>query len=194
MHTTSGIWPQDRADFVELLHQALEEREIRDALRADPSGEAAVRLRSRALAAADEIAAAADEEYRVYLAARATSAGRGPATGSTGLLLLAVLAPPVSAAAGVVLLLIGYGAGLWGPVSEFALSARTAGWLLTGFGAVTAISGLLALLVTAVRGQGGRRPGRSGTERARRRWRRALLDRGVLPYLRRHLPDPSLPG
>lgn len=200
--TTSGIWPQDRADFVDLLHRALDDRDVRDALRADPSGESALRLRARALAAADEIAAAADEEYRVYLAVRATareprsSAG---SAGSTGWLLLAVLAPSVSAAAGVVLLLIGYGVGLWGPAPEFAASVRTAGWLLTGFAAVTAAAGLLALLVTAVRGQGPRRPLRStvadaaDAEAARQRWRRALLERGLRPYLRRHLPDTPAP-
>lgn len=189
MNTTSGIWPQDRADFAELLQHALDDQDVRDALGADPGGEAALRLRARALEAVDEIAAEADEEYRVYLAVRATSRDPRPYADATGWLLLGVLTPPVSAAAGLVLLLIGYGLRLGGDTSDFAASARLAGWMLAGFAAVAAVVGLLALLVTAVRNHGPRSAGPAEAERARQRWRQALLERGVRPYLRRHLPD-----
>ncbi|MFJ2813584.1 hypothetical protein [Streptomyces sp. NPDC087294] len=195
MNTTSGIWPQDRADFDELLQRALDERRVREALRADPSGAAARRLRARALAAADEIAAAADEEYRVYLAVRVTAGTRTPVPESpvapSDRALPAVLLPLLAAVSGVTLLLVGYGLRRGDLAPEFAASVRTAGLLLTGIAAGAGAVGLLALLVRAALRRGSH-PG-ADTERARRRWRRALLERGVEPYVRRHLPDALTP-
>ncbi|GAB2972032.1 hypothetical protein GCM10023080_040040 [Streptomyces pseudoechinosporeus] len=46
----SGLRPQDRADFEAVLHLALNTPDILSALRADPTGRAATRLRLRALA------------------------------------------------------------------------------------------------------------------------------------------------
>ncbi|MFE7836159.1 hypothetical protein ACFU53_08905 [Streptomyces sp. NPDC057474] len=75
----TGLRPEDRAEFEAVLSMALDTPDIRDVLRADPSGLAVRRLRVRASADADEIVAAARGEYRAYLTAiaSATGAGRG---------------------------------------------------------------------------------------------------------------------
>ncbi|WP_411147465.1 hypothetical protein [Streptomyces sp. A30] len=70
----SGLRPQDRADFEAVLHLALNTPDILGALRADPTGRAATRLRLRALADADEITAAAYGEYRTYLTCSTSNA------------------------------------------------------------------------------------------------------------------------
>jgi hypothetical protein len=59
--------PEDRPDFEAVLRRALTTTDIRETLDADPSGRAAARLRRLVLANADEIAAAAHEEYGAYV-------------------------------------------------------------------------------------------------------------------------------
>jgi hypothetical protein len=103
-----------------------------------------------------------------------------------------VLTPVVAAVAAAVLLLIGYGARLAEVATGFATSVVTAGWVLALTAAVTACIGLWALLRTALRQREGtsecREPaGGTDVDRARERWRQALLERGLLPYLRSHL-------
>nr|WP_239157615.1 hypothetical protein [Streptomyces sp. SID13726] len=164
---------------------ALDDSGIRSALRADPTGSAEGRLRMRARSAAEEIAAAAGDEYRAYLAAeRAVGRPGSGATEATGWLLVVVLAPLVAAVAATVLLLLGYVLRLTAPAVEFGGPVITAGWTLASVAAVTGGLSVWVLLRTAL-GQRGER----SVARARERWRRALLERGVLPYLRGQLPD-----
>ncbi|MFE9611593.1 hypothetical protein [Streptomyces sp. NPDC006012] len=218
-----GLRPEDRADFTQVVLAALDTAEIRGALTADPTGRAAPRLRTWALAAEAEIAAAVPDEYRAYLATRAVADGRRPPpparhrpTGRDLRLPPALLVPLISALSAAVLLLIGHGSRLAGAATRFAGSVRTAGWTLAVVAVAAAGIGLSALPRTVLRTCGGpdtgnapgaaprRRgpgapagPGGSGAaaevERARQAWRQALLDRGVLPYLRRRLPE-SLAG
>ncbi|MEU9347700.1 hypothetical protein AB0D74_41550 [Streptomyces sp. NPDC048278] len=187
MSGAPGLRPEDRADFEAVLRLALDTADVRSVLRTDPSGRAAERLRDWSLAAAEEISAAAGDEYRDYLDARATAA-RAPGErtgGNTVWPLLAVLTPLVSAGAGAVLLLVGYGLRLARVATEFAASVAFAGWVLAGTGVVAGCAGLSALLRTALRG-----PGRGGdVVRAREKWRQVLLERGLLPYVRRNLPE-----
>jgi hypothetical protein len=63
---------------------------------------------------------------------------------------------------------------------------------------VTLAVGLWALLRTALRRRdeppdGQRLSDGVDVERARERWQEALLERGVLPYLRLHLPESLAP-
>ncbi|MFJ8494486.1 hypothetical protein ACIRBZ_40015 [Streptomyces sp. NPDC094038] len=189
MSGTPGLRPEDRADFEDAVRLALATADVRSALRTDPSGRAAGLLRAWALAAQDEISAVAAEEYRVYLAARSVPYGRpGTGDGTVGPM-LAVLTPLISAGAGTVLLLVGYGLRLTGAATEFAASVVRAGWVLAAAAAVTGAAGAGALLWAAARG-GGRSAGQGlDPLQARERWRQVLLERGVLPYLRRRLPD-----
>lgn len=177
-------------EFERLLQCALDVADIRSALRADPTGRAARRLRDQALDATEEIAAAAGDEYRDYLAARearaADEGGLWP--------VLAVLTPLVAAVAAALLLLIGYGFRLADAAPRFAASVTTAGWALALTAVVTVSVGLWALVRTALRQRDGTSDaqgpdGGTDVERARERWRGALLERGLLPYLRCHLHE-----
>ncbi|MGX1567606.1 hypothetical protein [Streptomyces sp. NPDC055506] len=193
MAESSRLRPEDRADFEAVLHLALTTADIRGALGADPTGRAAARLRAHALAHADDLAAAAGEPYRAYLAARraarheASSEGRG-----AGSLLpaLAVLTPLVAATSAGVLLLLGgllQVADAPGPLPRSLLAA---GWTLAFVAAVTGLLALAALLRTALGRRGAATAGR--VEHARLAWRQALLDLGLLPHLRGQLaPRPE---
>ncbi|MEU5341341.1 hypothetical protein AB0H18_10985 [Streptomyces sp. NPDC020766] len=196
--------PEDRADFEDVLRRALSTTDIRTALLADPTSAAATRLRAQALRAVDEITAAAGDEYGEYLAARSTvEHGRESRTSvednrqsrpaSPGALLpaLATLTPPIAATAAAVLLVVGYGLRLADTQGPMGGSLVTAGWVFALIAAASTLAGLTALLCTALRTRP-RRGDRTGASarnlhHARARWQRALLERGVLPYLRRQL-------
>lgn len=197
MADPSGLRPEDRADFEAVLHLALNTPDILSAVRADPTGRAAARLRIRALADADEITAATYGEYRTYLTCLAANASaeetapRRPV--GTGLVAaLAVLTPPVAASSAAVLLVLGYLLQLTDVRGTLPGSLITAGWILTLAAALSTLIALAALLGTSIRGRGtSAHPAR--LEQARLDWHQTLLERGMLPHLRRHLgEDPSL--
>ncbi|MGW0762854.1 hypothetical protein ACWD1Y_41390 [Streptomyces sp. NPDC002814] len=195
MADPSGLRPQDRADFEAVLHLALNTPDILGALRADPTGQAATRLRLRALADADEITAAAYGEYRTYLTCSTSNASaeettpRRPAAGLVTA--LAVLTPPVAASSAAVLLLLGYLLQLTDVRGTLPGSLIAAGWVLTLIAALSALIALATLLGTAIRGRGAStHPAR--LEQARLDWQQALLERGMLPHLRRSIGEDSL--
>jgi hypothetical protein len=112
---------------------------------------------------------------------------------------VATLAPILSGAAAVIFLLVGYVMDLAGPSGTFASTLLTTGWV---FGAITAAAILAAatgLLLTALRNTTTslRADERDALDaevaRAHDAWRRALLERGILPFLRNALPAPD-PG
>ncbi|MEG8274893.1 hypothetical protein [Streptomyces sp. AHA2] len=186
------LGPEDRADFEAVLTQALGSAGFREALGPDPDGRAEAHLRADALAHADAIAAAAREPYRDYLAVRRAARHRPRPSSGTGSLLpaLAVLTPLVSTVSALALLALGgtlHAVGVPGPLPG---SLLTSGWTLALVAAVTGLVAAAALLRTAL----DRRvpPAADQVEHARLIWRQALLDRGMLPHLRRHLlPHPE---
>ncbi|MCI3240628.1 MULTISPECIES: hypothetical protein [Streptomyces] len=195
MTSAPDLRPEDRADFERALSLALGADDIRSALRDDPTGRATVRLRDRALGDAEAIAAAAGDEYLAFLAARdaatnpeAAASRRIPAAGNTLWAALAVLVPLVSAAAAVILLLTGYALRLADTATRPASSVVKAGWLLALVAVVTAGFSLWALLRTALNQRTG-----TSLNQAREHWQQALLERGIRPYLRRHLPEALTP-
>ncbi|MEU8990829.1 hypothetical protein AB0C98_31210 [Streptomyces sp. NPDC048558] len=198
MSDSSGLRPEDRADFEAVLHLALNSPDILSALRADPTARAAARLRIRALADADKITAAAHSEYRTYLTRLALNASAEETTArrpaATRLLAaLAVLTPPVAASSAAVLLVLGHLLQLADVRGTLPGSLITAGWILALVAALSTLIALAALLSTAIRGRDpSAYPAR--LEQARMDWQQALLERGLLPHLRRYLgEDPSLP-
>ncbi|MFF8196161.1 hypothetical protein ACF05L_36025 [Streptomyces bobili] len=192
-----GLRPEDRADFEAVLHLALNTPDILSALGADPTGRAATRLRLRTLADADEITTAACVEYRTHLTCSALNASaeettRRRPTGAGLVAALAVLTPPLAASSAAVLLVLGYLLQLtdvWGTLPGSLIAA---GWILALVAALSALIALAALLGTAIRGRGGSlTPAR--LEQARLDWQQTLLERGILPHLRRSIDvDPSL--
>ncbi|MFB7662587.1 hypothetical protein ACFC1R_01390 [Kitasatospora sp. NPDC056138] len=194
---------QDRADFELTLRQALARPEIRDALQRNPHL-CTEQLRLLARTATGEIAAAAADEYLEYLRVR----GSSDATGSTGsgdprgidqdragglMGVLAVLVPLLTVTAAGILLLLGYALGLAKSQRHLADSLLTAGWAAVVVAGVCVVAGVSGLLATAARrraAQSDALPGGSRSEelrQAREAWRTALLERGLLPFLRLRL-------
>ncbi len=136
-------------------------------------------------------------------AGRSVAATRtGGATGGAGTGLVtvaAVLVPVLAAIAAVIFLLLGYALGLADPEPAMARPMREVGWVfavLAAAGLLLAAAGLLAAAIrngsqTSIHAPQARR-GRTGERgpladevtRAREEWRRALLDQGVMPFLR----------
>ncbi|MER7403477.1 hypothetical protein ABT373_13555 [Streptomyces sp. NPDC000070] len=188
------LHPEDRADFQAVLRLALNTADMRAALLTDPSGRATARVRARARDEADDIAAGAEKEYAAFCAVRA-SAQSGPQHRpghGTVLHALAVLTPVVAAMSAAALLLIGYVLQLTPDPGTLPASLVTAGWILALIAAVSALLALAALLRAAVRGRDG--PATADrVEQARLTWQQALLERGMLPHVRRYVrEDPAL--
>ncbi|NBE52613.1 hypothetical protein [Streptomyces boluensis] len=124
----------------------------------------------------------------------ATTMGEVTETAGAGLVaVLAVLAPVLAGTAAAIFLLVGYILKMLTPEPSFADTLLTAGWL---FGALTAAGLLVAgigLLLTALRNGSTSLsadvpgPLSEELEGAREAWREALLERGVLPFLREAL-------
>ncbi|OUD00176.1 hypothetical protein [Streptomyces swartbergensis] len=116
--------------------------------------------------------------------------------GAGAVAVVAVLAPVLAGTAAAIFLLVGYILQMLNPEQAFARTMLTTGWV---FGAVTAVAILVAavgLLITAL----GNKPTAEGdrhgelqgeVDRAREAWREALLERGILPFLREALVDPN---
>ncbi|GAA3500215.1 membrane protein [Streptomyces prasinosporus] len=120
----------------------------------------------------------------------------GEAAGAGAVAVVAVLAPVLAGTAAAIFLLVGYLLRMLDPDAAFARTMLTTGWV---FGAVAAVAILVAavgLLLTALRNK----PSALGASydeldgelaRARDAWREALLERGILPFLRDALTDPA---
>lgn len=214
MHMTSAphLLTEDRPEFDRLVDEALRAAHERPELATLGERLNAEQLRTMAQGASTLLAAAAAAEYGHYVKVReerrdevlSTSGrtgdedgGQGSGGGAGVSAVVAVLAPVLAGTAMLIFLLVGYSLKMIEPEPAFAKTMLTAGWL---FGALTAAALLFAvigLLVTAVRN--------SATEvaadeteaipdevaRAREAWRHALLERGIVPFLRDALADPS---
>ncbi|MDT0609739.1 hypothetical protein [Streptomyces lancefieldiae] len=118
------------------------------------------------------------------------------ATGAGAVAVVAVLAPVLAGTAAAIFLLVGYILKVLDPGQTFAQTMLTTGWM---FGAVTAVAILVAavgLLLTALRNRPSAESGRYGdlgeeVARARDAWHEALLERGIMPFLREALADPG---
>lgn len=176
------LHPEDRADFEAVLDLALTTADIHGTVRADPTGRTAAHMRAHALAHANDITAAVGEPYRAYLAVRtaARQDARRPLASGSLLPALAVLTPLVAATSAGALLLLGSLLQVADAPGPLPGSLVAAGWTLALVAALTGLLSLAALLRSALVGRADR------VEHARLAWRQALLDRGMLPHLRRH--------
>ncbi|WP_238427135.1 hypothetical protein [Streptomyces adustus] len=117
-------------------------------------------------------------------------------TGADAVAVTAVLAPVFAGAAAAIFLLVGFLLKVLDRESAASKDMIAAGWL---FGAVTAAAVLVAgigLLLTALHNSPSREPGPPGrlsdeVTQAKVAWREALLERGILPFLREALADPG---
>ena len=126
----------------------------------------------------------------------ATTMGEVAETAGAGAVAVAaVLTPVLAGIAAAIFLLVGYILQMLSPPPAFAHAMITIGWV---FGALTAAAILVAaggLLITALRNRPtpdtayGELTGE--VARARDAWKEALLERGLLPFLRDALADPG---
>jgi hypothetical protein len=208
--SASPLLVEDRPEFERVLDEAL--RTARDHL--EPAACArltAPQLRAMALSAAVPIASCAAAEYADFVRLREEL--RHPAyaprltetRGANGAGLLAVvfvLAPLLAGAAALIFLLLGYGLHLVRPEPTLAAPLRSVGWAFVQLAAASAQVGMGGMLwaalrngATAIRDLPGVPPTglAAEVERARGEWRAALLERGLLPFLREATAAPEHP-
>lgn len=122
--------------------------------------------------------------------------GEAESTGAGLAAMIAVLAPVLAGIAAVLFLLIGYVLRTISPDKSLAQPLISVGWifaLLTAAGTLVAMGGLV---ITALRNGSSGRSTRAdelgeALDRAHEAWRRALLERGLLPFLREALANPA---
>jgi hypothetical protein len=218
MHMKSAphLLSEDRADFERILNDVLRNAHDRPDLASVGQRLNTEQLRTMALNATALITASAAAEYEHYTKIRAefrspstsasmhdsvlTPAESGRTESGAGLTaVITVLVPVLGGTAAVIFLLVGYLLKVLSPPPAFADSMIAVGWF---FGAVTALGILAAaigLLVTALRNSATQLPAGASVNGelpdeialAREAWRHALLEHGILPFLRAALTDPS---
>ncbi|MEV0774611.1 hypothetical protein ACIBLA_35450 [Streptomyces sp. NPDC050433] len=215
MNSAPHLLTEDRADFERILDETLRHAHDRPDLADVGQRLNTEQLRTMALNATSLITATAATEYEHYAKVReefrapaATPAGNsvlspamhGTAETGAGLAaVVAVLVPVLAGAAALVFLLVGYSLRMLSPVPAFSGTLLTVGWF---FGAVAALGLAVAgagLLITALRNAATQVPA-GETEgdwpdevsRAREAWRVAVLERGILPFLREALAAPDV--
>ncbi|WP_260610655.1 hypothetical protein [Streptomyces sp. WAC06614] len=170
----------------------------------------AEQLRTMALNAQPLLTAAAAAEYDHYVKLREelreapaekrpeaedASAGSGGGAGASAV--IAVLAPVLAGTAMLIFLLVGYILKLIEPEPSFAETLITTGWLFGALTVVAVLAAAVGLLVAAVRNSAtevvatGEDTVPDEVSRARDAWRHALLERGIVPFLRDALADPN---
>ncbi|WP_329039186.1 hypothetical protein OHT61_16415 [Streptomyces sp. NBC_00178] len=214
MKSAPHLLAEDRPEYERILADALRHAHERPDL--DGVGERlnTEQLRTMAFNATALITTAAATEYDHYVKVRGEL--RGPADpadadtvlttatdgadpeGAGTLAVIAALAPVLAGTAALIFLLIGY---LLKAVSSAAVAGPmvTAGWFFAAVAAAAILVAAIGLLVTALRNGATALPAVDDEEeelpeevaRAREAWRHALLERGILPFLRDALADPT---
>lgn len=162
---------------------------VRDEFRSPPSATTAEQ---------EQAASGTGEPDGTAVSLAATVGEVTEAVGAGAGAIAAVLAPVLAGTAAVLFLLLGYVMKALAPERAIAETLLTTGWV---FGAVTAAAILVAavgLLLTALRNNatalldgGARSELNEEVARAREAWRETLLERGILPFLRDALANPS---
>ncbi|MEU3370692.1 hypothetical protein ACFYM2_03205 [Streptomyces sp. NPDC006711] len=223
MNSAPHLLPEDRQEFERILDEALRTAHERPELSSIGERLNAVQLRTMVLAAGSFITERAAPEYENYVEARValrppgttpdtalvTSDGTSLEPSGAGVgAVVTVLAPVLAGTAAVIFLLVGYILKMLNPVPAFADTMLTAGWFFGALTAAAILAAAVGLLITAVRNGATQvvavdeaseadAPDERTQElsRAREAWRHALLERGIYPFLRDALADPSVdPG
>ncbi|MDT0418240.1 hypothetical protein RM574_22395 [Streptomyces sp. DSM 41982] len=124
------------------------------------------------------------------------------ASGAGAVAVVAALTPVLAAVAAVVLLLIGYLLRLVDSEHVIGDALLTAGWIFAVLAAAAILVAGVALLLAALRNGATALPAdprrartaepdpeAEGVERARADWRRALLEKGFLPFFQEHFQN-----
>lgn len=211
MNSAPHLLTEDRPEFERILDDALRHAHERPDLAGVGERLNAVQLRTMAMNATELITATAATEYEHYVKARGelrSQAGEeglgGPTTYDPGRpgagvgAVVTVLTPVLAGIAAVIFLLIGYLLKMLDPPPAFASTMVGAGWFFAAVTAAAILAAAVGLLVTALRNGSTSLPADVPAEevpedvaRAGEAWRHALLERGILPFLRDALADPT---
>lgn len=209
MNSAPHLLTEDRPEFERALDAALHSESTRAALADARNPLNTEQLRTMALSAAAPISACAAPEYESYVKAReglseqrreqrvAAVSGIGYAAAAPGVAdgsgaglfaIVAVLTPVLAGTAAVIFLVLGYALALGHSEPDIAAPLRQAGWVFAGVAACGIVVGMIGLLLTALRNdptaQGDHPPDEPPQIAAAREiWRRALLERGLQPFL-----------
>ncbi|MFE2558768.1 hypothetical protein ACFXGT_22655 [Streptomyces sp. NPDC059352] len=200
MNVAPYLLTEDRAEYERVLDDALSTAHARPDLAGAGTRLTVAQLRSMALNATALITSAASSEYDHFVKVREQSriavATLVPApqdgSGAGIVAIVTVMVPVLAGAAAFIFVLVGAVLHAIAPTVAFGATLLTAGLV---FGAVAAAGLLCAaagLLRTALRNSptatvSAHAPTTEPDDelsRAREAWRRALLERGVLPFLR----------
>ncbi|MFC9643372.1 hypothetical protein ACFTZF_33170 [Streptomyces mirabilis] len=181
------------AVFDRMLDRALDSPEVSQALRRPDGRTTREYLRARAVKARETITATAAVEYQDYLELKeafSKRGGEGSASRLAGGILpvLAVVVPSLSAVAGAVFLLSGYGLRALDQARNIGEYLITAGMIAAVVAVGSGVVDLIWLLVAAARNRssaGDADPSDRDprVRQARDAWQAALLERGILPFL-----------
>ncbi|MFI8963220.1 hypothetical protein ACIGO8_14035 [Streptomyces sp. NPDC053493] len=216
MNVAPHLLTEDRAEFERVLDDALRNAHDHPDLAEVGNRLTTTQLRAMALNATTLITTAAATEYDHFVKVReqvreqvrstGTAGGSGSGTGEllgeaggAGFVaVVTVLAPILAGTAAVIFLLVGAVLKMLNPAPAFADTLLTAGLFFGVVAAAGLLCAAVGLLVTALRNSATEVPAQAPDDelsRARAAWCRALLERGVLPFLRDALAaaPPPLP-
>ncbi|MFH8617998.1 hypothetical protein ACH4E8_23435 [Streptomyces sp. NPDC017979] len=213
MNSAPHLQNEDRAEFERLLEDALRNAHERPDLATVGQRLNAAQLRTMALNATALITASAAPEYEHYVRIREearspTAAGdrdrprihvAGDGSGAGFAAVVAVLAPVLAGIAALLFLLVGYVLKMLDPPPSFAQALVSAGWFFAALTAAAILYAGVGLLRTALRNSATQLPAEELSNelpdevaRAKDAWLHAVLERGVLPFLRIALEDPAV--
>ncbi|MEU0845207.1 hypothetical protein ABZ370_37870 [Streptomyces sp. NPDC005962] len=197
---------EDVPDFERVVRRALRSPDAARAIQKSTGDITTEQLLAQALRASDDITAAAAAEYRAYLrlrtdrpgspAVREPVEGAGTGRGRGVLAALGVLVPGLASMAAAIFLALGYVLRFIHSLPRLADELIVAGWIAAVVAAVSTLAGLSWMLAAAARNRPTTRHGHPPGDaekvaRARDAWQRALLERGVLPFLETRLRQPQ---
>lgn len=221
MNSAMPLLNEDRPEFERILDEALRTEDTRSALAENGTRLTSEQLRTLALGATAAITACAATEYQQYLKVREQARdaslpaheenGGGTGTGIAGAVgqvttaepagaglvaVVAVLTPVLAAIAAIIFLSVGYSLQLVSPEPSIAPPLRTAGWFFAILAAAGVAIGVIAMVLTASRNPAADaddvRVARSPeVAAAKDAWRRALLERGVRPFIHQAVAEAS---
>ncbi|MFE3513954.1 hypothetical protein [Streptomyces sp. NPDC059166] len=215
MNSAPHLLAEDRPEYERILADALRHAHERPDLDGVGHRLNTEQLRTMALNATPLITAAAATEYDHYVKVRGELRGTDDAgvaqgsvlepvaegpdpTGAGTLAVITVLTPLLAGTAALIFLLIGYPLKALSPAPAFAGTMVAAGWFFAAVAAAAVLAAAIGLLLTALRNGATALPAVDEEDelpedvaRAREAWRHALLERGILPFLRDALDDPT---
>ncbi|MEU7291807.1 hypothetical protein AB0A76_01165 [Streptomyces exfoliatus] len=198
MNVAPHLLTEDRAEYERVLDDALSTAHARPDLAGAGTRLTLAQLRAMTLNATTLVTSAAASEYdhfvkvreqnRATRGARPAETSDRPGAGPGVVAILTVMVPVLAGTAAVIFLLVGAVLRALAPTVVFGATLLTAGLVFGAVAAAGLLGAAVGLLMTALRNSPAAvRTGPAPDDelsRAREAWRRALLERGILPFLR----------